>query len=167
MSWSTRWTTCRSQFSTSKFVHSKYTQTCLNGCNSTTNFSDGCVIVGSKGGVRPCNEEEKWLGPKRPYMAATDAVMYLASYTRTLYLQSIYWLYLALSQQNGIRMVSKISYDTSKALRIHDCFIEITTSNDNVDAGYHSDPHQGKLQTCYDFLIQGATTSWNVQHEVL
>jgi hypothetical protein len=53
-------------------------------------------------------------------------------------------------------MVSNISYNTSRALRM---FYKVEDSNIKgyVDACYLSDPHKEKSQTCYVILRQGAT----------
>ena len=82
---------------------------------------------------KPCNEEDKWLGPTTSYVATIGALMYLANFTRPDIAFAIFLVIFSVKPTNGTGMASNMSYDTSKARRIQYCFIKlerIATSND-------------------------------------
>ncbi|KAM6594225.1 hypothetical protein CsatA_001928 [Cannabis sativa] len=104
---------------------------------------------------RPREEHEELLGPEVPYLSAIGALMYLANCTRPD---------IAFSVNLLARFSSAPTYRHWKGIKHILCYLEGTTdkglfySNNcgsqligYADAGYLSDPHKARSQTCYLF----------------
>ena len=112
---------------------------------------------------RPCDEGEKCLEPETAYLAAINALMYLANCTRPDIALAVNLLARFSAKPtkrhwNGVKHILRFLKGTEDL----ELFYKVGEDSDikgYVDACYLSDPHKRKSQTCYVFLRQGATIS--------
>ncbi|KAG7571783.1 Reverse transcriptase RNA-dependent DNA polymerase [Arabidopsis suecica] len=112
----------------------------------------------------PKKDEEEVLGPEVPYLSAIGALMYLASYTRpdicfAVNLLSRFSSCPTQRHWNGIKHLLRYLQGTV------DLGLFYTNHNKEglvgfADAGYQSDPHNGKSQTGYVFTHGETAVSW-------
>ncbi|KAG7556749.1 Reverse transcriptase RNA-dependent DNA polymerase [Arabidopsis suecica] len=112
----------------------------------------------------PKKDEEEVLGPEVPYLSAIGALMYLASHTRpdicfAVNLLSRFSSCPTQRHWNGIKHLLRYLQGTV------DLGLFYTNHNKEglvgfADAGYQSDPHNGKSQTGYVFTHGGTAISW-------
>ncbi|KAL0368450.1 UNVERIFIED_CONTAM: Retrovirus-related Pol polyprotein from transposon TNT 1-94 [Sesamum calycinum] len=113
---------------------------------------------------RPRESDEEFLGPEVPYLSAIGALMYLANHTRP----DITFAVNLLARYNSAptrRHWNEIKHILRYLRGTMDMglFYPKVSNCDLVgyaDAGYLSDPHNGRSQTGYLFLCGGTTISW-------
>ena len=120
---------------------------------------------------RPKGEKEKLLGPEVPYLSAIGALMYLANSTRPDIAFAVNLLARFSScptrrHWNGIKHIFRYLQGTSD--------MGLFYSNQSIsqlvgyaDAGFLSDPHNGKSQTGYLFTCGGTAVSWRSTKQTL
>ena len=113
---------------------------------------------------RRCDEGEKCLELETSYLVARGALMYLTNCTRLDIAFSVNLLARFSAKPtnwhwNGVKHILRYLKDT-KDLGLFYKVGEDSNIKGYVNAGYPSNPHKGKSQTCYVFLRQGATISW-------
>jgi hypothetical protein len=110
---------------------------------------------------RPRQEGEKVLGSEYPYLSAIRALMYLANNTRpdiafTVNLLARYSVAPTTCDWNGVKDVLRYLRGTPD-LGLFYLKNQDLSFIGYVDAGYLSDPHNGKFQTGFMFLHGGTT----------
>jgi len=113
---------------------------------------------------RPRENDEELLGPEVPYLSAIGALTYLASHTRpdiafAVNLLARYSSSPTRRHWNGIKHVLRYLRGTMDL----GLFYANTSKSDLIgyaDAGYLSDPHNGRSQTGYLFTFGGTAISW-------
>jgi hypothetical protein len=158
-------------------VHqSRYTQKILKKININMSYpSKTPMVVRSldleKDPFRPRDDEEQILGPGFPYLSVVGALMYLANNTRL----DIAFVVNLLARHSfaptkwqlvGIKNIFRYLNGTK------DLGLFYKISNDPsligyTDAGYLSDPHNGRSQTRFVFLQGGTTISWKLSKQTL
>ena len=120
---------------------------------------------------RPCEENEKVLGPEVPYLNAIGALMYLTNCTRPDISFAVNLLARFSSSPtqrhwNGIKHIFRYLRGTTD--------LGLFYSNNSkqgligyADAGYLSDPHKSRSQTGYVFMNGGTAVSWRSQKQTL
>ncbi|KAG7583564.1 Reverse transcriptase RNA-dependent DNA polymerase [Arabidopsis suecica] len=119
----------------------------------------------------PKKDEEEVLGPEVPYLSAIGALMYLASHTRP----DICFAVNLLSRFSSCptqRHWNEIKHLLRYLQGTVDLGIFYTNHNKEglvgfADAGYQSDPHNGKSQTGYVFTHGGTTISWRSMKQTI
>ncbi|KAG7527904.1 Reverse transcriptase RNA-dependent DNA polymerase [Arabidopsis suecica] len=119
----------------------------------------------------PKKDEEEVLGPEVPYLSAIGALMYLASHTRpdicfAVNLLSRFSSCPTQRHWNGIKQLLRYLQGTV------DLGLFYTNHNKEglvgfADAGYLSDPHNGKSQTGYVFTHDGTAISWRSMKQTI
>ncbi|KAG7594482.1 Integrase catalytic core [Arabidopsis thaliana x Arabidopsis arenosa] len=119
----------------------------------------------------PKKDEEEVLGPEVPYLSAIGALMYLASHTRpdicfAVNLLSRFSSCPTQRHWNGIKHLLRYLQGTV------DLGLFYTNYNKEglvgfADAGYQSDPHNGKSQTGYVFTHGGTAISWRSMKQTI
>ena len=118
----------------------------------------------NKNPFRPRIDDEELLGPEVPYLSAIGALMYLASHTRpdisfSVNLLARYSSCPTRRHWNGVKHI----------LRYLRGMMDMGLYYPNVpkaeligytDAGYLSDPHNARSQTCYLFTCGDTAISW-------
>ena len=104
------------------------------------------------------------MGPETPYLAAIGVLMYLANCTRPDIAFAVNLL-ARFSARPTNRHWNGVKHILRYLKGIEDLGLFYKVGEDSnikgyVDAGYLSNPHKEKSQTCYVFLRQGATISW-------
>jgi ribonuclease HI len=113
---------------------------------------------------RPLEDDEEIIGPEVPYLSAIGGLMFLASHTRpdisfSLNLLARYSSCPTKRHWNGIKQIFRYLQGT-KDMGLYftnsskECLVGFT------DAGYMSDPHNGRSQTGYIFTSGGPAISW-------
>ena len=126
----------------------------------------------SRDPFRPRSSNESALGPQYPYMAVVGALMYLANCTRP-------------DISFAVNLLARYSHDPTRRhwIGIKQIFrylrgtqdMGLFFTNDSMhgqltgysDAGFLSDPHVGRSQTGYVFLVGGTTISWRSTKQTL
>ncbi|KAI3705103.1 hypothetical protein L1987_75335 [Smallanthus sonchifolius] len=113
---------------------------------------------------RPPGEEEEILGPEVPYLSAIGALMFLASHTRpdisfALNLLARYSSCPTRRHWNGVKQIFRYLQGT-KDMGLYFTNQSKTSLVGFADAGYMSDPHNGRSQTGYLFTHGGTAISW-------
>ncbi|KAG7557098.1 Reverse transcriptase RNA-dependent DNA polymerase [Arabidopsis suecica] len=119
----------------------------------------------------PKKDEEEVLGPEVPYLSAIGALMYLASHTRpdicfAVNLLSRFSSCPTQRHWNGIKHLLRYLQGTVDLGLFY-------TNHDKeglvgfADAGYQSDPHNGKSQTGYVFTHGGTAISWRSMKQTI
>jgi hypothetical protein len=158
-------------------VHqSTYTQKVLEKFNMHMSYpSKTPMVVRSldlkKDPFRPRDDEEQTLGPEFPYLSAIGALMYLANNTRP----NIAFVVNLLARHSsaptkrhwvGIKNIFRYLNGTK------DLGLFYKRSNDPsligyTNAGYLSDPHNGRSQIGFVFLQGGTAISWKSSKQIL
>ena len=158
-------------------VHqSAYIQKILEKFNMNKSYpSKTPMVVRSlemeKDQFRPQEEGEEILGPEVPYLSAIGALMYLANSTRPdiAFAVNLLARHSAKPTQHhwtGVKNIFRYLNDT-KDLGL---FFKKNLDPSMIgytDAGYLSDPHNGKFQTGFVFLHGGTTISWKSSKQTL
>jgi hypothetical protein len=118
----------------------------------------------NKDPFRPRENEEELLGPEVPYLSAIGALMYLAGHTRpdisfAVNLLARYSSSPTRRHWNGIKHILRYLRGTMDM----GLFFSNESKSDLIgyaDAGYLSDPHNGRSQTGYLFTCGGTAISW-------
>ncbi|KAL0338488.1 UNVERIFIED_CONTAM: Secreted RxLR effector protein [Sesamum angustifolium] len=118
----------------------------------------------NKDPFRPRESDEELLGPEVPYLSAIGALMYLVNHTRpditfVVNLLARYSFAPTRRHWNGIKHILRHLRDTMDM----GLFYSKVSNYDlvgYVDAGYLSDPYNGRSQTGYLFLCGGTAISW-------
>lgn len=118
----------------------------------------------NKDPFRPRENDEELLGPEVPYLSAIGALMYLASHTRpdiafAVNLLARYSSCPTRRHWNGVKHILRYLKGTMDM----GLFFSNKSKSDLIgyaDAGYKSDPHQGRSQTGYLFTHGGTAISW-------
>jgi hypothetical protein len=113
---------------------------------------------------RPPDEEEEILGPQVPYLSAIGALMYLANSTRPDIAFAV-----KLLARHSAKPTKRHWVGVKTVLRYlngtRDLGLFYSRNQDPIllgytDAGYLSDPHNGRSQTDFVFLQGGIAISW-------
>jgi hypothetical protein len=113
---------------------------------------------------RPPDEEEEILGPQVPYLSAIGALMYLANSTRPDIAFAV-----KLLARHSAKPTKRHWVGVKTVLRYlngtRDLGLFYSRNQDPIllgytDAGYLSDPHNGRSQTGFIFLQSGIAISW-------
>ena len=120
---------------------------------------------------RPKGEKEKLLGPEVPYLSAIGALMYLANSKRPDIAFAVNLLARFSScptrrHWNGIKHIFRYLQGTSD-MRLFYSNQSISQLVGYADAGFLSDPHNGKSQTGYLFTCGGTAVSWRSTKQTL
>ena len=118
----------------------------------------------NKDPFRPRENDEELLGPEVPYLSAIGALMYLAGHTRpdisfAVNLLARYSSSPTRRHWNGIKHILRYLRGTMDM----GLFFSNVSKSDLIgyaDAGYLSDPHNGRSQTGYLFTCGGTAISW-------
>ena len=113
---------------------------------------------------RPKGNDEELLGPKVPYLSAIGALMYLASHTRpdisfAVNLLAKYSSSPTRRHWTGVKQIFRYLRGTMDM----GLYYSLSSKSGFVgyaDAGFLSDPHNGRSQTGYVFLYGGTAISW-------
>ncbi|GJZ94435.1 secreted RxLR effector protein 161-like protein [Tanacetum coccineum] len=113
---------------------------------------------------RPRDVDEKILGPEVSYLSAIGALMFLAGHTRpditfSLNLLARYSSCPTRRHWNGVKHIFRYLQGT-KDMGLYFTNPSNTSLVDFADAGYMSDPHNGRSQTGYVFTSGGTAISW-------
>lgn len=113
---------------------------------------------------RPREDNEELLGPEVPYLSAIGALMFLANCTRPDIAFSVNLLARHSSAPTkrhwkGIKHILRYLHGTTD-MGLYYSEKSKPQIVGYADAGYLSDPHQGKSQTGYVFTCGGAAISW-------
>jgi len=108
--------------------------------------------------------EEEILGPEVPYLSAIGALMYLANYTRpdlsfSINLLARYSSSPTRRHWNGVKHIFRYLRGTMDMSLFYSKVPKFKLTG-YADAGYLSDSHNGRSQTCYLFTYGGTTISW-------
>ncbi|CAL9004065.1 unnamed protein product [Prunus brigantina] len=122
---------------------------------------------------RPKGDDEMVLGPEVPYLSAIGALMYLAQCTRpdiafSVNLLARYSSAPTSRHWTGIKHILRYLRGTTDMGLFYSS--ELTDAPSIVgyaDAGYLSDPHQGRSQTGYVFTCGGTAISWRSTKQTL
>ncbi|BBG97167.1 transposable element gene [Prunus dulcis] len=122
---------------------------------------------------RPKGDDEMVLGPEVPYLSAIGALLYLAQCTRpdisfSVNLLARYSSAPTRRHWTGIKHVLRYLRGTTDMGLFYSS--ESTNAQSIVgyaDAGYLSDPHQGRSQTGYVFTCGGTAISWRSTKQTL
>jgi hypothetical protein len=111
------------------------------------------------------------LGPKVPYLGAIGALMYITNCTRPNIAFAVNLLarYNAAPTQRHWAGVKNIFIYLTGTIDLG-LFYKINQDKPLIgysDAGYLSDPHEARSQTCFVFLHGGTTISWNSSKQTL
>ena len=113
---------------------------------------------------RPKGNDEELLGPEVPYPSAIGALMYLASHTQpdisfVVNLLARYSSSPIRKHWTGVKQIFRYLRGTMDM----GLYYSLSSKSGLVgyaDAGFLSDPHNGRSQTGYVFLYGGTTISW-------
>ncbi|KAJ9547136.1 hypothetical protein OSB04_019679 [Centaurea solstitialis] len=113
---------------------------------------------------RPPTDDEDILGPEVPYLSAIGALMFLAGHTRpdisfSLNLLARYSSCPTKRHWNGVKQIFRYLQGT-KDLGLYFANPSKGSLYGFADAGYLSDPHNGRSQTGYVFTMGGTAISW-------
>ncbi|KAK2436707.1 putative mitochondrial protein [Trifolium repens] len=113
---------------------------------------------------RPREEDEELLGPEVPYLSAIGALMYLANYTRpdiafSVNLLSRYSSSPTKRHWNGVKHIFRYLRGTMDMGLLYHKVPKLEIIG-YADAGYLSDPHNGRSQTGYLFTSGDTAISW-------
>ena len=120
---------------------------------------------------RPKENDEELLGPEVPYLSAIGALMYLACHTRpdiafAVNLLARYSSSPTRRHWNGVKHILRYLKGTMDMGLFYS-----NTPNKNLigyaDAGYLSDPHNGRSQTGYLFTYGGTAISWRSMKQTI
>ncbi|BBG93793.1 NAC domain containing protein 25 [Prunus dulcis] len=122
---------------------------------------------------RPKGDDEMVLGPEVPYLSAIGALLYLAQCTRpdisfSVNLLARYSSAPTWRHWTGIKHVLRYLRGTTDMGLFYSS--ESTNAQSIIgyaDAGYLSDPHQGRSQTGYVFTCGGTAISWRSTKQTL
>ncbi|KAI5318250.1 hypothetical protein L3X38_037958 [Prunus dulcis] len=122
---------------------------------------------------RPKGDDEMVLGPEVPYLSAIGALLYLAQCTRpdisfSVNLLARYSSAPTWRHWTGIKHVLRYLRGTTDMGLFYSS--ELTNAQSIIgyaDAGYLSDPHQGRSQTGYVFTCGGTAISWRSTKQTL
>ncbi|BBH05089.1 Disease resistance protein CC-NBS-LRR class family [Prunus dulcis] len=122
---------------------------------------------------RPKGDDEIVLGPEVPYLSAIGALLYLAQCTRpdisfSVNLLARYSSAPTWRHWTGIKHVLRYLRGTTDMGLFYSS--ESTNAQSIIgyaDAGYLSDPHQGRSQTGYVFTCGGTAISWRSTKQTL
>ncbi|BBG98890.1 Disease resistance protein CC-NBS-LRR class family [Prunus dulcis] len=122
---------------------------------------------------RPKGDDEIILGPEVPYLSAIGALLYLAQCTRpdisfSVNLLARYSSAPTWRHWTGIKHVLRYLRGTTDMGLFYSS--ESTNAQSIIgyaDAGYLSDPHQGRSQTGYVFTCGGTAISWRSTKQTL
>jgi hypothetical protein len=120
---------------------------------------------------RPCDDGEKILGPKIPYLSVIGALMYLANCTRP----DIAFVVNLLARHSTAptrRHWTSAKHILRYLNGTRDLGLFFARNQDPnmigyTDAGYLSDPHNARSQTGFVFLHGGTTISWKSSKQTL
>lgn len=120
---------------------------------------------------RPREDNEEALGPEVPYLSAIGALMYLASHTRpdiafAVNLLARFSSCPTLRHWNGVKHILRYLQGT-KDMGLFFSNQSKTVLVGFADAGYLSDPHNGRSQTGYIFTCGGTAISWRSMKQTL
>jgi hypothetical protein len=120
---------------------------------------------------RPKDEDEQGLGPEVPYLSAIGALMYLANCTRLdiAFAVNLLARYSAAPTRRhwvGVKTILRYLKGTQDLGLWFPRGGNLTMVG-YVDAGYMSDPHNARSQTCFVFLYGGAAISWRSVKQTL
>ncbi|GAA0151652.1 hypothetical protein LIER_37326 [Lithospermum erythrorhizon] len=118
----------------------------------------------NKDPFRSKENNEELFGPEVPYLSAIGALMYLASHTRPdisfdVNLLARYSSAPTRRHWNGVKQILRYLRGTMDM----GLFYSNTSKLELIgyaDAGYLSDPHNGRSQTGYLFTSSGTAISW-------
>jgi len=120
---------------------------------------------------RPREEEEEILGPHVPYLSAIGALMYLANSTRPDIVFAVNLLArhsAAPTKRHWIGVKTVLRYlNGTRDLGLFYNKNQDPSLLGYTDAGYLSDPHNGRSQTGFVFLQGGTTISWKSTKQTL
>lgn len=113
---------------------------------------------------RPRENDEELLGPEVPYLSAIGALMYLANYTRpdisfAVNLLARYSSSPTRRHWNGVKHILRYLRGTMDMGLFYSNVSKLDLIG-YADAGYLSDPHNGRSQTGYLFTSGGTAISW-------
>ncbi|MCF7184014.1 hypothetical protein L3H42_10985, partial [Corynebacterium sp. MC-13] len=120
---------------------------------------------------RPKENDEELLGPEVPYLSAIKALIYLACHTRpdiafTVNLLARYSSSPTRRHWNGVKHILRYLKGTMDMGLFYS-----NEPNKNLigyaDAGYLSDPHNGRSQTGYLFTYGGTAISWRSMKQTI
>jgi len=113
---------------------------------------------------RPREEEEEILGPHVPYLSAIGALMYLANSTRPDIAFAVNLLArhsAAPTKRHWVGVKTVLRYlNGTRDLGLFYNKNQDPSLLGYTDAGYLSDPHNGRSQTAFVFLQAGTAISW-------
>jgi len=119
---------------------------------------------------RPREENEEILGPEVPYLSAIGALMYLASHTRpdtfSVNLLARFSSCPTRRHENGIKHLLRYLHGT-KDMGIFFCNSSKEDLIGFADAGYLSDPQNGRSQTGYVFTYGGTPIYWRSMKQTI
>ena len=125
----------------------------------------------TKDPFRPPECDSEILGPKVPYLSAIGALMYLSTHTRpdivfAINLLARYSSCPTRRHWNGIKLILHYLQGTKDTgLYFSNKCMEGLVGF--ADAGYLSDPHNGRSQTGYVFMCGGASISWRSMKQTI
>jgi hypothetical protein len=158
-------------------VHqSAYVQTILEKFNMDKVYLSKTPIViraleNDTDPFQPCQEGEEVLGSEYPYLSVIGALMYLANSTRPDIAFAVNLL-----ARYGAAPTMRHWNEVKYVLRYLRCTLDLGLfypKNQDmsligyVDAGYLSDPHNGKSQTGFMFLHEWTAISWKSYKQTL
>jgi predicted CoA-binding protein len=118
----------------------------------------------NKDPFRPREKDEELLGPKVPYLSAIGALMYLASHTRPdlSFAVNLLARYSSSPTRRHWNRINQVFRYLKGTMDMGLFFPNMSKLNliGYADAGYLSDPHNGRSQTGYLFTCGGTTISW-------
>ena len=120
---------------------------------------------------RPRDEDEEVLGPEVPYLSVIGALMYLANQTRpdiafAVNLLARHSAAPTKRHWTGAKHILRYLNGT-KDLGLFFQRNQDTTMIGYTDAGYLSDPYNGRSQTGFVFLYGGTAISWKSSKQTL
>jgi len=120
---------------------------------------------------RPRDEDEEVLGPEVPYLSVIGALIYLANQTRPDIAFAVNLLArhsAAPTKRHWTRAKHILRYlNGTKDLGLFFQRNQDTTMIGYTDAGYLSDPYNGRSQTSFVFLYGGIAISWKSSKQTL
>ncbi|GJV68551.1 hypothetical protein Tco_1484060 [Tanacetum coccineum] len=120
---------------------------------------------------RPRDVDEEILSPEVPYLSAIGALMFLAGHTRSditfsLNVLARYSSCPTRRHSNGVKHILRYLQGT-KDMGLYFTNPSKTSLVSFADAGYMSDPHNGRSQTGYVFTSGGTVISWRLVKQTI
>ncbi len=125
----------------------------------------------NKDPFRPKMNDEELIGPEVPYLSAIGALMYLSSHTRpditfAVNLLARYSSSPTIRHWNGIKHIFRYLRGTMD-MGLYYSYAPEAELIGYADAGYLSDPHNGRSQTGYVFTCGGTAISWRSMKQTI